>query len=224
MEKTFIFNKKLVIKNDLKFNGVTLLSYKIEYPEFFSSHFWACLSGVNRFYRNKALAYKRYCETKLFRMAVEQYKLSIENGYPIRVYEAMQVYEVTDSRACIVSIYFDRYQYTGGAHGNTIRQSQTWDLQKCGLVALKQLISCPPDYKSYILSEVETQIAENPDIYFENYKELITETFDQNSFYCTLEGIVIYYQQYDIAPYSSGIREFFIPYSRCVTNPQIFCH
>lgn len=215
--------KKMTIQNELKFNGVTLLTYKIEYPEFRSSRFPICLFKVNRFYRSQALEYKRYCETKLFPMAVQQYKDAIENGFPVRVFEVMQVYEVTYSQACIISLYYDRYEYTGGAHGNTIRQSQTWQLKRCGLLKLDQLVRCPPNYRFYILSEVAKQISKEPEIYFEDYKELIVKTFNKDSFYCTQKGIVIYYQQYDIAPYSSGIREFLIPYGGCVLNPQRLC-
>lgn len=223
METSFISVKKCTIENELKFNGVTLLSYKIEYPEFCSFYFQTCLPKVNKFYRNKALEYKRYCETELFCMAVEQYKDAIKNDFPVREFEALQVYEVTYLHSCIISIYYDRYEYTGGAHGNTIRKSETWQLQRCGLLRLERLVFCSPDYKTYILSEVESQIKKNPDIYFENYKELIAETFNINSFYCTPDGIVVYYQQYDIAPYSSGIREFLIPYSSCVINPKRLC-
>jgi len=219
----FISVKKLVIKNDLIFNGVTLLTYEIEYPEFYSSRFRTCLQNINSFYRNMAFEFKRYCETKLFCMAVEQYKDAIDNNFPVRTFEVMQVYKVTYSHACIISIFFDRYEYTGGAHGNTIRQSQTWNLQKCGQLTLWQLVRCPPNYKSYILSNVEAQISKNPELYFDNYKELIAETFDKRSFYCVPEGLVVYYQQYDIAPYSSGIREFLIPYSSCVINPYKLC-
>jgi hypothetical protein len=91
------------------------------------------------------------------------------------------------------------------------------------LLKLGQLVLCPPDDKTYLLSQIDSQIKKNPDIYFENYKELIAKTFDRNHFYCTPDGIVIYYQQYDIAPYSSGIREFLIPYSNCVMNPEKLC-
>jgi hypothetical protein len=123
MKNDFITAKKKILKNDLKWNGVTLLSYKIEYPEFHSVRFPRCLPVVNRFYRNKALEYKRYCETDLFSMAVEQYKDDIKNDFPVRVFEAVQACEVTCLCSCIISLYLDRYQYTGGAHGNTIRQS-----------------------------------------------------------------------------------------------------
>jgi len=215
--------RKIVIRNKLKYNGETLLTYRIEYPEFYSSCYQMCLRKINKFYRNKALEFQRYCETELFHMAIEQYKEAIENGFPIRIFEALQVYNVTYLRSCIISVYFDRYEYTGGAHGNTIRSSQTWHLQECEKIKLRQLVSCMPDYKTYILAEVEAQIRKNPDIYFENYKELIAETFNEENFYCTPEGIVVYYQLYDIAPYSSGIREFLIPYSDCAVDPGSTC-
>ncbi len=67
------------------------------------------------------------------------------------------------------------------------------------------------------------QIAKDPSGYFDNYPPLVAGTFNKNSFYCTDEGIVVYFQQYDIAPYSSGIPEFPLPYSGCVTNPSDTC-
>ena len=114
----------------------------------------------------------------------------------------------------------DQYEYTGGAHGPP-QGVTNLNLQKCGLVK-PALVQCPPDCRDYI-QEMEAQIAKHPDIYFENYRELIRETFNENSFYCTPRGIVVYYQQYDIAPYASGIREFEIPYSNCVMNPARQC-
>ena len=218
-----ISNKTVTLEDNLKFNGVTLLTYKIQYPEFSSSRFQGCLQKVNGFYRSKALEYKRYCENELFNAAVEQYKFGMKNGFPIRVFEVLQTYEVTYALGCVVSLYIDRYEYAGGAHGNTARRSQSWQLQSCQLLTLTQLVRCPPDFRSFILSEVEAQIKEEPDIYFENYKKMAVESFNKNSFYCTPSGIVVYYQQYDIAPYSGGIREFLIPYSDCVINPETMC-
>lgn len=204
--------KKIVLKNCLQYDGKTLLSYTIEYPQFCSCSFQTCLNKINECYRNEALEYQKYCETDLFNMAVDQYKDDQANDFPIRVFEVMQVFRITYLNACIVSLYFDRYEYTGGAHGNTVRTSQTWNLKTCSVIRLQQMVRCQPDYKTYILKRVGAQIRRNPDIYFENYNELIAQTFDENNFYITPRGIVIYYQLYDIAPYSSGIREFLIPW------------
>lgn len=213
----------IVLKDELKYKGKILLTYRIEYPRFSSSGYRISVAMVNAFYKRKALRFKRRCENELFKMAVEQYKNDVENNYPIRVFDALLVYKITYLEKCIISLYSDTYEYTGGAHGNTIRDSQTWNLQKAGLIRLDQLVRCRPDYKTYILKMIEAQIKKDPSLYFENYKELIYKTFNKESFYCTKKGIVVYYQQYDIAPYSSGIRQFLIPYSQCVFNPETMC-
>lgn len=212
-----------VLADELKYNDTVLLSYKIEYPQFISDSFRLCLSTVNKFYLKKAKELQEYYETTLFEMAVEQYKNDIENDFPVRSFEGMLVFEITYLSSCIISVFFDRYEYTGGAHGSTVRASQTWNVQKCTRLNLMNLIRCTSDPKSYVLDIVEAQIREEPDIYFENYSELIWENYNENSFYCTEKGIVFYYQQYDIAPYSSGMRTFLIPYSKCVLTPEQTC-
>jgi len=223
LEKSVVLVKIITIKDEMKFKGVTLLKYKIEYPEFKSAYYQLSLSLINKYYKFKALEYQNHCKNELFKMAVEQYKDDVTNNFPIHVFEALVTYNLTYNSACIISNYFDQYEYTGGAHGNTIRSSQTWNLQSGSKLLLNQLVTCSPDYKAYILSQVREQIQKDTSIYFEDYEKLIVETFNENSFYCTPQGIVIYYQQYDIAPYSSGIREFLLPYSNCVINPAKKC-
>jgi hypothetical protein len=49
-------------------------------------------------------------------------------------------------------------------------------------------------------------------MYFDNYEQLVSTNFKANNFYLSREGLVIYYQQYDIAPYAAGIPTFVIPY------------
>jgi len=224
LQNNIVSTKKIVIKNEMKYDDQIVLTYKIEYPEFKSSYYQMSLMVINKFYKEKALEYEKYCKTELFNAAVEQYKYDDENGFPVRSYEALVVYDSTYNSCCIISLYFDQYEYTGGAHGNTLRYSQTFNLQKCIRIALKQLFVCPSlDYKAYILKQVKAQIEQDTSIYFDDYAKLIVDTFNEESFYCTSEGIVVYYQQYDIAPYSSGIREFLIPYSDCVINPIEKC-
>ena len=62
---------------------------------------------------------------------------------------------------------------------------------------------------------MEEQTAErlkaDPGIYFEDYRALLQDTFNADSFYIQPGRVVIYYQQYDIAPYSTGLPEFYIP-------------
>lgn len=212
-----------ILEGSLSFNGEVVLTYKIEYPVFCSENYTACIEKLNWFYKHKAMEYKRYCETTLLNMAIQQYQGAVKNDFPIRVFDAVQVFTVTYAENCIISICFENYQYLGGAHGSTIRHSETWNINKCRLIKIEQIVKCPPNYKVFLLNQIEEQIKKNTEPYFENYAELIRKTFNKDSFFCTPDGIVFYYGQYDIAPYSSGIREFFIPYSNCVLNPSLFC-
>ena len=47
--------------------------------------------------------------------------------------------------------------------------------------------------------------------YFDDYAKLIQNTFNPDSFYLFPGGVVIYFQQYDIAPYATGLPEFVLP-------------
>ncbi len=222
MKKSTTFNT-MVISEEMKYDDVTVLNYRIEYPEFVSDNYKKSIRAVNQFYKGEALALQNNFRTKLYRMAVEQYLDDIKNGFPVHVFEALQTFEVTYNKACIISLYFDNYRYTGGAHGLTVRTSQTWNLKTGKMLKLRELYKCSDNYKSYIKKKIIEQIRENPDIYFVNYEELVEQTFDVNNFYCTPQGVVVYFQQYDIAPYASGIREFLLPYNRCIIDPARKC-
>lgn len=80
------------------------------------------------------------------------------------------------------------------------------------------------DGKAYITGEVirqiRTQMQNGEGDYFEDYEKNAVEEFDPGQFYLTPEGVVVYYQQYAIAPYSSGIPVFLIPYSKRLREPR----
>ncbi len=213
-----------VIKNELHYEGRKLLTFKIEYPEFHAEEAGLCLLMVNRYYREKAIRYQNYCETVLYPDAVKQFREDLEHGYPVRMFEAVLTYQVTYAHSCALSLYLDFYQFTGGAHGATTREAQTWNLTSCSMFRPRELILCAQGYKAYILDNVLHQAAMHPELYFEDYRKLIPQFYRKNSFYCTKQGIVVFFQQYEIAPYAAGIVEFLIPYSDCVKNPGEMCH
>lgn len=214
--------EEIIIKKDLYYNNIVLLSYTIKYPKFTSNRFQRTLNRINQYYKAKAYSYQLYYEHKLFKLAIEQYEDSIANGFPVRKFEAFVAYTITYNQNCAISLYFDRYEYTGGAHGNTIRYSNTWNLQTGTQMKLSRLFA-NQNYEAYIIMMINQQIAEQikngTNQYFENYSELVTQYFNEESFYLTPQGVVIYYQQYEIAPYSSGIPTFTIPYSRGYATP-----
>ena len=154
--------------------------------------------------------------TELYEDAKKTYDYNISNGYPVMVYEVILDYTITFNDEYIVSLFYDQYEFTGGAHGNTIRTSQTWDLCIGKQLPLSYFYPDNPNYVTEILREINNQIKyqieAGNNYYFDNYCELILETFKLENYYLTPGGIVVYFQQYDIAPYSSGIREFYLPF------------
>jgi len=80
------------------------------------------------------------------------------------------------------------------------------------MLSLEDFYKNDPYFMIGILKEINRQISETPEIYFENTCNLVLDTFNPKSFYLVPNGIVIFFGQYDIAPYSSGIRTFTINY------------
>ena len=205
----------VILERELIYQGKTILKYKIQYPKIIdispskSLHF-------NEYNEKKALELKKYAETELFENAIQQYKYDTVYGYPIMIYELVSNYTVTYNDKNIISLYIDDYTFSGGAHGNTLRSSQNWNMQVDRQFMLKSLYPNNPYFLLSILkkinSQIESQMAGGNPIYFEDYCKLVLDSLNPEQFYLVPRGntydLVIYFQQYDIAPYSTGIPTF----------------
>lgn len=209
-----IVNREL--KGELKYKNTTILTYKIEYPEMISSTYNYGKNIFNNYNKEKALKLEAYVKNQLYKDAKEVYDYNVSNGYPVMIFEAISQYNITYNENHIVSLYSDQYEFTGGAHGNTIRTSQNWDLRIGKQLPLSYFFPDNPYYIIDILKEINNQIREQiqagTNYYFDNYCELVLDTFSLQSYFLNPNSIAIYFQHYDIAPYSSGIPVFYIPY------------
>lgn len=220
----YIQIEKQILEETLNVREKDVLHYRITYPKFVSSAFRRTLAGINRFYQQKAHEYRQHCRTILYAQAAEQVLYDPEGQFPIVPYEAILGFSVTYNDDCVLSLYFDRYEFTGGAHGNTVRFSDTWGLQGGRRLPVSAFIARPVYFKTYLIDKVIEQMQQNIEsgqaTYFEPHESNAIETFHAGNYYLTPKGLVVYYQQYDIAPYSSGIQTFLIPYSRTVLKPR----
>lgn len=208
--------REKVIQQDMFYKNHIILRYTIKYPKFVSQTYRTLASKLNSLYRTKAIMYERSNVMNLYQMAMVEFEYSVANNYPIHQFEAYVDFLVTYNQDCVLSLYFDQYEYTGGAHGLTIRESDTWDLAKSRRMELSDFFPNNDDYVNstiqLINSQIEQQIAEGNAMYFDDYEQLVKKNFKINNFYLTKEGLVIYFQQYDIAPYAAGLPTFIIPY------------
>lgn len=212
MEKTFFFN------------CTPVLTYSTEFPEVAVPNNCKAQNCINRHISTHVQKFFCDVSTDLYRQAVDGYKEAAKNNYPFNTYDAVQQYEITFNQQCHLSLYVDQYTYTGGAHGGTMRHSDNWDLETGCRLTLASLFPEGKDYRAFLIHQIicmaDMQMQQNPGIYFENYRELIRKYFDEQSFYLTPEGLSIYYQQYEIAPYATGIVVFTIPYQTIKWQPS----
>lgn len=197
------------------YNNVEALELSIKYPRIGLINNPKAENLINSQIKMEVIDFIRYSKY-LYNQAVEGYHESQANNYPFHGYSAYMEYTITYNKNCFLSLYYDRYEFTGGAHGSTVRSSDTWELCRGTKLPLSSFFNPGTDYRSLLINEMTNQaeaIQQREDIYFDDYKNLIINNFNENSFYLSPSGITIYYQQYDIAPYSTGIVEFTIPYS-----------
>ncbi len=197
-----------ILENNLFYNGEMILKYHIEYPSIKENGYEEGILNFNHYNKELAIELKNKSEMELYKEAIETYKYNKENGYPTMVYEVYRNFNISFNQGNIVSLYIDEYIFTGGAHGNTIRTSQNWNLLFGRMFPLETVFPNNPYFIIDILKQINEEISKNPEIYFENSCVLVLDTFDSNNFYLMPNSIIIYFQQYDIAPYSSGIRTF----------------
>lgn len=202
------------LENTMYYKDIPVFIYKINYPCFTTSCSIEAGRAINLYYMNMAANTELYCRTVLFPQAVND-KGYIQDGRPFNSYTLNVDYKITFNSGCFTSLYTDTYTYMGGAHGETKRTSDTWDFNKGTKLHLGDIYALTPASFNYLLLSFEQQIADrlkaNPGSYFDDYKSLMRNTFNINSFYVRPGSGVIYFQQYDIAPYSTGLPEFYFP-------------
>jgi inhibitor of cysteine peptidase len=116
-------------------------------------------------------------------------------------------YAVTYNQQNLLSILFDDYIYTGGAHGSTLRTGYTVDIKTGTTYALKDLFAPGTDYVSLLSAEIDREIK----TWEFGTLEPFSKIRDNQDFYIKDGNLVIYFQQYELMPYAAGFPEFSIP-------------
>lgn len=207
---------KRTIQDKLLYQGVVMVDVNIAYPQMTSGRAETGRREFNRYYIRQARRQMRHARQDLLPMAIRQYEEAQQEGYPFNAYTLMQTFEVTYNAGYLLSLYLDVYEYTGGAHGNTGRCGNTWDLKRRRMLRMSELFRPGYDYRDTILRAVEreaTRREESGEVdYFEDLYENLHEYFDEANYYLTYNGLAVFYPQYSIGPYAIGIQVFTVPY------------
>lgn len=157
--------------------------------------------------------------------ATDNYAFAVETGddtLPLEyASERTARVERIDSR--VLSMVYNTYSYTGGAHGNYAELAYNFDTESGERITLDTL-SADPDALTAFLREYITKLyTEDADGYYSaNIYEDLTVDAENNPIadlvrdsvlYFNNEGMVFFAQPYEIGPYASGIIEFIVPYA-----------
>lgn len=205
----------LTRKDTMYYGNIPVFIYQITYPSFTTTCSTSSAQKINDYYAQTAKRMEAYSRTVLYAQAVENARYIPSGKPPFNSYTFDSKYKVTYNEKCISSLYTETYTYMGGAHGETKRTSDTWDFHTGARLQLNDVYPLTRATLRTMQSALEQQAAsrleENPGSYFDDYKALLQKNFHRNSFYIQPGAVVIYYQQYDIAPYSTGLPEFYLP-------------
>jgi hypothetical protein len=205
------------LEDTMYYNDFPVFVYKIYYPYFTTTCSTSTAQNINNYYTADARKAKVRCRTELYSQAVANSRYIVKNTPPFNSYTFESVYTTTYNQNCVTSLFFDSYTFLGGAHGETFRKSDTWNFSNGNRMTLEDFYPPGTSYTTYLFHSIEQDIEERlktePGSYFDNYAELVRNTFRPENFFLTPEGITLYFQQYDIAPYSTGLPEFLIPFS-----------
>ena len=152
----------------------------------------------------------------VLKMRVEQFIAQVnqaaEDGrkYPLASkFSAKMDFQIHRQDADLLSITLRTYQFTGGAHGSSSLEGYTFKLATGQILKYSELFNFDFASRQSLNEKIAVQIRERQIPIFEPFGGVS----DNPGFYLK-DGrkAVIVFQQYEIAPYSSGILEFEIDY------------
>lgn len=117
----------------------------------------------------------------------------------------------------ILSLRMRKYASTGGAHGINMVENVVFETLRKDKLSLSEIFM--PGYEAVLNTLLDKKLRKMNGLQDEeNLRDagfFIDNVEASNNFYINNEGVGFFYNIYEIAPYSSGVTELFIPFSEC---------
>jgi hypothetical protein len=128
-------------------------------------------------------------------------------------------YRITYNQNNLLSIVLQNYQYTGGAHGDMLQKSYTFNLQTGKEYYLQDLFKGGADYKTLFNNLVKDGIKERG---LSKITQFNSVSWNQ-VYYLDNNGVIIYFEPYEYFARSDGIQEFSAKYDELtdMLNPGL---
>ncbi|MEH7112393.1 WG repeat-containing protein [Neobacillus niacini] len=122
-------------------------------------------------------------------------------------------FDITFYKNNLMVIEINGYEYPfGAAHGMPIKKYAHLNLKTGEFFHLKDLFSPKEDYVK-VISEIIGEQIKNDDQYSYVFPETYKGIKADQPFFISKEGLNLYFQPYEIAPYAAGFPTFTIPFA-----------
>lgn len=162
-------------------------------------------------------------ENKINREIESLKKMAQENNVMPNQYYTIDINYEHYAYKNYVSYVFYISTYTGGAHPNNIIWSIAYDIENGKIITIEDLIKENPNILKILSKESRTLLKQ--DKRFQDMDSVIEEmmiegTREESANFKTFafseEGLILFFEQYQVAPYSYGSFEVIIPYSKII--------
>lgn len=195
-------------------NGDEIMNISVTHPVIKNEESLEALKKINDYYIEFAENYISSIEAEEKEFAEEDFEAAKEDNREFMPHEYASDIEL-GYNGKVLSFLNLQYMNTGGAHPNSIQDSQTFDTNTGEKLKLEDVMGVgEEEAKSLVLKKVLEEIkkTEGSDdfFYYDSYENDIKENFVSDDYYITDQGICIFYQTYSIAPYVAGFPTFII--------------
>lgn len=158
-------------------------------------------------------------------MAEDNYNYIVSNGIEGGMLELANSRTVSVERMDdqVLSLLYNDYTFTGGAHGFYGDTGCSFDVETGKLLSLEELSGDYETLASFLLDYMVNTVENDPDIaqridlgLFEEgnaYADILAPLLRQGSWYFDSQGLVIFSSLYEISSYAAGPIFFHIPYA-----------
>ena len=177
------------------------------------------IMNINSYYENILEQQTIYFREEFYLMANDSYEFAKENESEYLEYFMNSDFWAACNDEKVFSVVRSHSEYSGGNSAHTTLSCETFNKETGAIITFPKLFKVEKEeYMPRILEILKKQAKEKSDL-FDNYEELLSETFVEQDFYVHKDDqtgevfLVIVYQPYSIAPNVVGIVDFFIPVS-----------
>ena len=213
----------------VKFNEVSgigdTFSYTLQYPSFFNfknTYFNVnqnVLNNINSTINSDVLTFKNGLVDEEKQVNAD----NIKNSKPQVKYKVVTNYAVTFNKNHILSTIVSLMSFVDneGPRYNELN-NYNFDLLTGNEFTIGSVFNTNVDYLKVITNYVNYKISQNKELY---YKDVVVDIPEDQAFYLTDEGIVIYFGEDEIAPKEFGIPKFTMEFSKFAPyiNPRFYC-